>query len=59
MARTTGLVTSSCVNEWANSENIIEEGSYPPEILSDTVICSIIQTMKDSGVEIRGPDIQL
>jgi hypothetical protein len=58
MARTTGLVTSSCIKQWLRDENLISEGVHPPESLSNEVIFNVLQTLRDAGVIIEGPDIR-
>ena len=58
MARTTGLVTSSCIKQWLRDENLISDGVYPPESLSNEVIFNVLQTLRDEGVIIEGPDIK-
>ena len=59
MARTTGLVTASCVKQWINDPNFIQIGVHPPETLPNYAIASVAQTLKDEGVEIDGPAIIL
>ncbi len=59
MARTTGLVTASCIKQWIMDEKLIPEGVHPPESLANEVISNILQKMKDEGVNIDGPDIVL
>ena len=51
MARTTGLVTYSCVLAWSKEE-LFTNGIHAPEDLPTPVIETIIQTMKDEGVMI-------
>jgi hypothetical protein len=59
MARTTGLVTFSCIKQWLIDENLINRGVYPPENLSNQVIFNVLQDLRDEGVTIEGPDINL
>jgi saccharopine dehydrogenase-like NADP-dependent oxidoreductase len=59
MARTTGLVTFSCIKQWLIDENLIDTGVYPPENLPNEVILNVLQYLKDEGVTIEGPDINL
>lgn len=59
MARTTGLVTFSCIKQWLIDESLINRGVYPPENLSNQVIFNVLQDLRDEGVTIEGPDINL
>jgi len=59
MARTTGLVTASCVKQWISNPELIQVGVHPPESLPDYVIANVSQSLKDEGIEINGPDIML
>tara|TARA_B000000475_G_scaffold31177_1_gene23660 strand:- start:415 stop:1470 length:1056 start_codon:yes stop_codon:yes gene_type:complete len=59
MARTTGLVTASCISQWLINEEIVSKGVHPPESLSNEVISNVFQDLRDEGVEIKGPDINL
>ena len=55
MARTTGLVTVCCVEEWINEPNMLPPGVHPPEALSSEAVERIISRMVQEGVEIEGP----
>ncbi len=59
MARTTGLVTASCVKQWISNPELIQVGVHPPESLPDYVIANVSQSLKDEGIEINGPGIML
>jgi len=59
MARTTGLVTASCVKQWISNPELIQVGVHPPESLPDYVIANVSQSLKDEGIEINGPSIML
>ena len=59
MARTTGLVTASCVKQWISNPELIQVGVHPPESLPDYVIANVSQSLKDEGIEINGPGIVL
>ena len=59
MARTTGLVTVSCVKQWISNPDFIQVGVHPPESLPNEVIANVSQSLKDEGVEINGPEIIL
>ena len=59
MARTTGLVTASCVKQWISDPELIQVGVHPPESLPDYVIANVSQSLKDEGIEINGPGIML
>lgn len=59
MARTTGLVTASCVKQWISNPELIQVGVHPPESLPNDVIANVSQSLKDEGIEINGPDIIL
>ena len=59
MARTTGLVTASCVKQWISNPDLIQVGVHPPESLPNEVIANVSQLLKDEGVEINGPGIIL
>lgn len=55
MARSTGLVTLCCVEEWLNDPEMLPPGVHPPEALSSEVIRRIVSRMVDEGIEIEGP----
>lgn len=57
MARTTGIVTASCIKQWIMDDSLIPEGVYPPESLPNEVIFNVLQDLRDEGVIIEGPDI--
>tara|TARA_B100000900_G_scaffold413572_1_gene437902 strand:+ start:4377 stop:5432 length:1056 start_codon:yes stop_codon:yes gene_type:complete len=59
MARTTGLVTVSCVRQWISNPELVLVGVHPPEALPNFVISNITQALKDEGIVIKGPDILL
>ncbi len=59
MARTTGLVTVSCIKQWINDPNFIQIGVHPPESLPNYAIANVAQALKDEGVDIDGPTIIL
>ena len=59
MARTTGLVTYSCIKQWLMDEEFIPIGVYPPESLSNEAIFNVLQNLRDEGVIVEGPDIKL
>ena len=59
MARTTGLVTASCVKQWISNPELIQVGVHPPESLPNYVIANVSQSLKDEGIEINGPGIML
>ena len=55
MARTTGLVTVCCVEEWLKDPDMLPPGVHPPEALSSDVVGRILSHMIRKGVEIEGP----
>ncbi len=55
MARTTGLVTVGCIRAWIEDPGMLEPGIHAPESLPRNVVNSIIETMRENGVEIKGP----
>tara|TARA_S200000501_G_scaffold377039_1_gene433975 strand:- start:1172 stop:2230 length:1059 start_codon:yes stop_codon:yes gene_type:complete len=55
MARTTGLVTVGCIRAWIEDPGMLEPGIHAPESLPRNVIDSIIEMMRENGVEIIGP----
>tara|TARA_Y100000768_G_scaffold53366_1_gene35112 strand:+ start:1038 stop:2099 length:1062 start_codon:yes stop_codon:yes gene_type:complete len=57
MARTTGLVTVGCILAWIEDIEMLEPGIHAPESLSKNVVDSIIEMMRENGVEIVGPNV--
>ena len=57
MARSTGLVTICCVEEWVKNPNMIGSGVFAPEDLPTDVIYRIIDRMRMEGVQINGPEV--
>ena len=57
MARTTGLVTVGCIRAWIEDPAMLEAGIHAPESLPRNVVISIIEMMREHGVEITGPNI--
>ena len=55
MARTTGLVTLCCIEEWLKQPNMLPPGVHPPEALSSDAVRRIVYRMIGEGVEIVGP----
>ena len=55
MARTTGLVTLCCIEEWLKQPNMLPPGVHPPEALSSDAVRRIVYRMIREGVEIVGP----
>ena len=55
MARSTGLVTLCCIEEWLNDSEMLPSGIHAPEDLGADVIQRVIAKMKDENVEISGP----
>ena len=55
MARTTGLVTVGCILAWIEDPGMLEPGIHAPESLPRNVVNSIIEMMRENGVEIIGP----
>ena len=53
MARTTGLVTASCVIAWLDRPDMLDWGVYAPEDLPSEVIELIIEVMRSEGVSIE------
>ena len=52
MARTTGLVTASCVIAWIDRPGMLEPGVFAPEDLPSDVIDLVIEVMRSEGVSI-------
>ena len=57
MARSTGLVTICCVEEWLNNPEMLPPGVHPPEAMSTESIGRIVSRLIEGGVEIEGPII--
>ncbi len=57
MARSTGLVTICCIEEWLKEPEMLPPGVHPPESLPPLVIERILDRMVSDGVEIEGPII--
>ena len=57
MARSTGLVTICCVEEWLNNPEMLPPGVHPPEAMSSETVRRIVSKMIEEGVEIQGPII--
>jgi len=53
MARTTGLVTASCVIAWLDRPEMLASGVHAPEDLPDEVIRLVIEVMLAEGVSIK------
>ena len=53
MARTTGLVTASCVIAWADRPDMLGSGVFAPEDLPNEVIELVIEVMRSEGVSIE------
>ena len=53
MARTTGLVTACCAIAWTKEPDMLPSGVFAPEDLSNDVIESIIEIMRNEGVSIE------
>ena len=53
MARTTGLVTASCVIAWLDRPEMLGAGIYAPEDLPNEVIELVIEVMRSEGVTIE------
>ena len=52
MARTTGLVTASCVIAWVDRPEMLGSGVFAPEDLPNEVIELVIEVMRSEGVTI-------
>ena len=59
MARCTGLVTISCIEEWIRNPKMLPYGVHAPEVLTSEVVTRIMERMASEGVEIMGPNITL
>ena len=55
MARSTGLVTVCCVEEWLNNHEMLPPGVHPPESMSPESVDRIVSRLIEEGVEIHGP----
>ena len=53
MARTTGLVTASCVIAWVDRPQMLGSGVFAPEDLPNEVIELVIEVMRSEGVSIE------
>ena len=53
MARTTGLVTASCVIAWLDRPDMFDSGVFAPEDLPNEVIELVIEVMRSEGVSIE------
>ena len=53
MARTTGLVTASCVIAWVDRSEMLGSGVFAPEDLPNDVIELVIEVMRSEGVSIE------
>ena len=53
MARTTGLVTASCVIAWIDRPEMLGKGVFAPEDLPNEVIEIVIEVMRSEGVSIE------
>ena len=57
MARSTGMVTVCCVEEWLADPDMLPLGVHAPETLAPEVVGRIIDTMRSERVRIEGPEI--
>ena len=57
MARSTGLVTICCVEEWLNNPEMLPPGVHPPESMPPESVSRIVSRLVEGGVEIQGPII--
>ena len=57
MARSTGLVTICCVEEWLNNPGMLPPGVHPPESMPPESVSRIVSRLVEGGVEIEGPII--
>ena len=57
MARPTALATLGCIISWLENPEMLPPGVHPPESLPAEVVKSILDMMKENGVEIYGPNI--
>ncbi len=53
MARTTGLVTASCIMAWGDRPDMLGSGVFAPEDLPNEVIELVIEVMRSEGVSIE------
>ena len=53
MARTTGLVTASCLIAWVDRLDMLPSGVFAPEDLPNEVIGLVIEVMRSEGVSIE------
>ena len=59
MARSTGMVTACCVEEWLDDPEMLPPGVHAPEALAPEVVARIIETMSSERVSIDGPGISI
>ena len=57
MARSTGMVTVCCVEEWLADPDMLPPGVHAPETLAPEGVGRIIETMRSERVKIEGPEI--
>ncbi len=55
MARSTGLVTLCCIDEWFKDPEMLPPGVHPPESMSPDSVDRIVRRLVEEGVEIDGP----
>ena len=53
MARSTGLVTVCCIEEWLNDPEMLPPGVHPPEAMSPESVSRIVSRLVEEGVEIK------
>ena len=59
MARSTGLVTVCCVEEWLSNPDLLPSGVHPPESMPPESVSRIVSRLIEEGVEVHGPIITL
>ncbi|MEC7707183.1 MAG: saccharopine dehydrogenase C-terminal domain-containing protein [Candidatus Thermoplasmatota archaeon] len=57
MARSTGMVTAFCIEEWLQDDGMIPLGVHPPEAVPSKVVARIIERMVNENAVIQGPEI--
>ena len=57
MARSTGMVTACCVEEWLDDPDMLPPGVHAPEALAPEVVARIIGTMRAERVRIEGREV--
>ena len=57
MARSTGMVTAFCIEEWLQDDGIVPLGVHPPEVLPPEVVARIVERMISEKAIIQGPRI--